>query len=489
MTRNPTLNRALAAAAHPITASAVVLLLINDHIFRRMWPGWWTGKLGDVAWLAFAPLLLAVPLALALPRREKLTAALSVGLVGGVFALANTVPAAHALTLRALGGLLGAPALLRLDPTDLLAVPALGLAWWVWQHAEVRAVRRAPALPLLALGALATLANAPAPDYGIDCVVVQPDGTLLAASSWGWREDAYLSDDGGRTWDVATPGSVDISGECASAVGDRTQAFTVADPADDAVVYRFTPGAGIERSTDGGQTWAQDLTLRGAEARAAYLGRFGSGAQTVAPGPLAAVIPPGGEPVAAMGHEGVLVRGGDGAWVWTSVGGYEHVTMSAPARIVRLLQFELWLALAAALLATGTLALRLGGKRWPLLATAIPGWLAWGVALLSTPALTAGSYLGIVTVGLTAGAVLLGAISAIVGGRRLWRAERRGAALVTALAAAALFLLPFLLWTSGALARYSLAAPFGAVLAAACVGGGFAALRRTTGDHHQPEQR
>ena len=141
------------------------------------------------------------------------------------------------------------------------------------------------------------------------------------------------------------------------------------------------------------------------------------------------------------------------------------------------------------MLAAGTLGLRVGGKRWPLLVTAIPGWLAWGVALLTTPALSAGSYLGIVTVGLTAGAVLLGAISAIIGGRRLWRAERRGAALITALAAAALFLLPFLLWTSGALARYSLAAAFGAILAAASVGGGFAVLRRPTGDHHQPEQR
>lgn len=495
MTHNRTLGHALAAVAHPASAGAVLALLLNDHVLRRAWPGWWTGKLGDLAWLAFAPLLLAVPLSLALPRRDKLPLALSLGLVGGVFALANTVPAAHALALRALGGLLAAPAMLRLDPTDLLALPALAIAWWVWQTVNVRPQRPAPALPLLALGALATLANAPAPDYGIDCVVVQPDGTLLAASSWGWQEDAYLSADGGRTWEAAPPGSVDISGECAETVGDRAGAFTLADPANDAVVYRFTPRRSIERSADGGQTWAREIALRGSEARAAYLGRFGSGSQTVAPGPLAAALPPGGQPVAAMGHEGVLVRRGDGQWQWAAVGGYAHQPVSGVGRVARLLQFELWLALAAALLALGTLALTLGGRRWLLLVIAIPGWLAWGAALLTTPALSAGSYLGIVTVGLTAGAVLMGAAAALIGGRRLWRGRRALAAGASALAAGALFVLPFVLWASGALARYALAAAFAAGLVLLCAVGGVIALRApaghgaAAGDDRQPEAR
>jgi hypothetical protein len=28
-------------------------LLINDHLLREFWPSWWTGKIGDFAWLLF----------------------------------------------------------------------------------------------------------------------------------------------------------------------------------------------------------------------------------------------------------------------------------------------------------------------------------------------------------------------------------------------------------------------------------------------------
>ena len=46
------------ALLHPVVLGAVALLLLNDHVLKARWPSWWTGKLSDVAGLAFFPLLL-----------------------------------------------------------------------------------------------------------------------------------------------------------------------------------------------------------------------------------------------------------------------------------------------------------------------------------------------------------------------------------------------------------------------------------------------
>ena len=42
-------RRAAAALTHPITVGAVAILLINDLVFKSIWPGSWaTGKLSDL---------------------------------------------------------------------------------------------------------------------------------------------------------------------------------------------------------------------------------------------------------------------------------------------------------------------------------------------------------------------------------------------------------------------------------------------------------
>ncbi|WP_223758034.1 hypothetical protein [Myxococcus sp. RHSTA-1-4] len=46
------------ALLHPLVLGAVVLLLLNDHVFKARWPSWWTGKLSDVAGLVMFPVLL-----------------------------------------------------------------------------------------------------------------------------------------------------------------------------------------------------------------------------------------------------------------------------------------------------------------------------------------------------------------------------------------------------------------------------------------------
>lgn len=117
---------------------AIALLTLNDHVLKAAWPGVVTGKLSDLAGLAFFPVLLAAGWELVtralIGRRGAVAFVVATGLV---FAATKTLPAAalawgYALGLlqwpvRALlhGGAALAPAHVVVDPTDLLALPAL----------------------------------------------------------------------------------------------------------------------------------------------------------------------------------------------------------------------------------------------------------------------------------------------------------------------------------------------------------------------------
>jgi hypothetical protein len=110
------------------------LVALNDHWLKGagLLPGWFTGKLSDVAGLYFAPLLLAELSLLAWPAsgpravlRRVVGAALA---VGGGFTAIKTWPAADALYEAGLSALWRNPVRNTMDPTDLLALLMLGLA-------------------------------------------------------------------------------------------------------------------------------------------------------------------------------------------------------------------------------------------------------------------------------------------------------------------------------------------------------------------------
>jgi hypothetical protein len=126
---------------HPAALAAVALLVVNDHLLKGPGPGWLTGKLSDVAGLVFAPLLLTTLVDCALAgaarlgapvdpslRPKKLGAALIV--IGAGFVLVELVAPVTALYLGVLDAV-GLPSRATRDATDLFALPALGLAWWI----------------------------------------------------------------------------------------------------------------------------------------------------------------------------------------------------------------------------------------------------------------------------------------------------------------------------------------------------------------------
>jgi hypothetical protein len=86
----------LAALRHPVTLSAIALLLLNDHVFKRTFPSVLTGKLSDFAGLFFFPFLLAALVGLAggsgLRRREHSVMAACFLLTASAFALIKLDP-------------------------------------------------------------------------------------------------------------------------------------------------------------------------------------------------------------------------------------------------------------------------------------------------------------------------------------------------------------------------------------------------------------
>ena len=123
---------------------AIATLLVNDHLLKAAWPSWWTGKLSDFAGLVFFPLLLQAVWEVACVglwrsrrwRPDPRVLGVAIVLTAVVFTSIQTVTAAGE-AYRAALGLLQAPFRGRFvpvahtpDPTDLLALPALALAWF-----------------------------------------------------------------------------------------------------------------------------------------------------------------------------------------------------------------------------------------------------------------------------------------------------------------------------------------------------------------------
>lgn len=154
---------------HPIALIALVLLVVNDHVLKVHASGVLSGKLSDVAILVVGPLLLQAlyellfdrPTNPCKPSAKIMLAACAA--TGVAFVLEKTFAPATAVyrvlwgALRwpldaviALAGGQTVPALGPVaavtDPTDLLTLPALWLAWRVHQertgHHAAKAIER-----------------------------------------------------------------------------------------------------------------------------------------------------------------------------------------------------------------------------------------------------------------------------------------------------------------------------------------------------------
>lgn len=137
---------------HPGALAAVAVLVLNDWWAKRHHPSWLTGKLSDVAGLVMAPLALSAAIGCVLwlcaragaaidPSARPRRFALALALTAAVFTATKLSASAAALVVSALARV-GFPASrIAVDATDLLALPALGLAALI-ARAELRLIAR-----------------------------------------------------------------------------------------------------------------------------------------------------------------------------------------------------------------------------------------------------------------------------------------------------------------------------------------------------------
>jgi hypothetical protein len=521
MQPNKSFWRSIHSLSHPLTIAAVLMLLFNDHWLRHNYPSWLTGKLGDFTWLIFAPLICAALFAWIIPRRlnnhEKIVGMTSFAFIGLWFATAKTIPFIHTITKNTVEAIIGWQGTLRIDPTDLLTLPALLIGYYIWHNADNRSLNLRPvAWIILGLGIMATLATSQIEIdviyESITCINEEKDSTLIGFVKEYlppnypnyYNDDTYriyASDDGGLSWyrlDDLTVLQDDTENrpECS------TRELPLIDPNNPDIQYRYESSEKIERSSDGGVTWVTEYDLFEVrqEVRLYYHQKrvewtIFSAPYDTEPGPYEAVFhQPTGNVVFAMGWDGMLVRKPDATWEWVGVEQFHLEDLHRSDKIYDFLGGEIVLSttLFFLILATSAWYMRRPGVKTLLGGM---GWLGWlALTWTFTPIYEKGWYIfsfspaefqsspkfgGFLFVAMPL--FIFIAIPVTIG--TIWDLLRNflcyipaivGVGLITAL----LFLFPYVLWTQGTIPAYSTARAFALMLTGCSLLAGFTYFKR-----------
>ncbi len=437
-------QRCVSALTHPTTVIALATLLLNDVLFKALWPhAWITGKLSDLAWVIFALPLLAFLLSLC--TRGNRTAARTAFITAYVglpllYAAFNTFEPVHYWILRGIsiasGGSAGAP----LDATDSIVIPlGWGIAIWVWRRPALSAESLRLRWGMLVAG-VAVLASIATPaeqlDLGITDVGVSEDGLIHANASYDYASSydyprnyssKHQSTDGGLTW-VTEPdyqGNVTWGGQTAETPRGR---YTVVATG---IMLIGADGRGeVVYSTaylsNAGNLWAQRHSRS----------RFG----IITTRPAGHIIydEHSGNLIIAMGSQGVLVGTPDGRWTPYAVGRYTPTDFTFLGKTGLLLpNISFWaavLALSMSMTAAGLIFLQNSlGMRRVLLCTLLGGlglllFYSGALSLLADPPRVYG---GLMIIGLVL--LFLAGESAGMGWRSLMLAVAVPGAIVLAL--------------------------------------------------------
>jgi hypothetical protein len=264
----------------PAVLAALVVLLLNDHVLKRAWPGLVTGKLSDVAGPVVAAALLG-SFARVVSRRLEAPAWWAVAVA---FALCKTVPGVNAAV--PLAGVA--------DPWDVLGLAALPFAWRL-RDRRLPGPRPGTALRAAAVVVAVVAVTATSQPDELRVERIDASGATVRALGRDEHRGAVLwtSADGGLTWSRSREEPGPLPAPRTSTCSAR-HCYRIANPYE------------VEESTDGGGTWA--LSWWAAyrdEAHAAVDVTFVAGTDTV---------------LVALGRGGVLRRAAPEPWQQLPVG-------------------------------------------------------------------------------------------------------------------------------------------------------------------------
>ena len=377
-------RRCEAALTHPVTLAALGALLVNDVVFKTLFPGAWAvGKLSDLAWVVFASPLLAFALSFAVPKSAAGRRAALIAAYGGLpllYAAFNTFAPVHDAVMRVL--LIGADGAARgspMDATDSLAIPfGLAIAAWAYRRGVPAGGRLRFRFAALVAGiaALASVATSQDPAAeGVDALGATGGGAVVAGSA-AYLYGGYKSEDGGMSWSwddndnyrliaqssqraqtprgeyVITDSSIDIISE-----DGQKRELVIVQSSQRAQTPRgeyVITDSGIERVGEDGRRELVYSTeyLRGdANKWVQKRDTQGFGRRFLTTRPKAILYhADSGNVIAAMGIQGAAVGTPNGDWRRVAVGGYSPTDFSLSAKTRTLLESG-WLvgALAIAL--------------------------------------------------------------------------------------------------------------------------------------------
>ena len=319
-------RRCESALTHPATLGALAVLLVNDLVLKALWPHpWTTGKLSDLAWIVFAPPLLAYLLSFAKcgnVRRQQVAFGIAYVGLPLLYAAFNTFAPLHDLIMQGFslvtGGLGGSP----LDPWDSAVIPlALAVALWVWRRGPVAPGGLRSRLRMIAasLAAMATVAYSECgyegPDQGITVVGTSPEGV---AGGIYWDYLPFESHDGGLSWTTRTSPRKSGDQQNYSLGGESVDTLRGTYRIEEADILLQTPDGeprvvySAAHLRESANRWYQGIENR----RFEYGGEISSGPTSLT------FDSHSGNVIAAMGTQGVIVGKPDGTWTAVGVGTY-----------------------------------------------------------------------------------------------------------------------------------------------------------------------
>ena len=259
-TSNQSFENSLHCLQHPLSLLSILILLLNDHVFKVISPSWLTGKLSDFAGLFFFPFIVASGLSLLLTKfnfKSQNIGQLAFGFVIIWFILLKTFPFINSLTSQFCSFFLGRLTYFVLDWTDIIGLISIIPAWRLWNQYRQRKPTKF-AYVALSIGAFAAIATSPIEwtVTNVTDLVYSDDGVIYAADRETFGKDSYplaKSLDGGITWEFGS------ANESLHELGEKR--YPVKNCLSDLsefgnrICYRVTNNHRLEVSYDSEENW------------------------------------------------------------------------------------------------------------------------------------------------------------------------------------------------------------------------------------------